>query len=99
MGHSIASRYNTTSIGLPLTYGSGGNIISRGVGVSTSDGVLDTVPKLSAAARRVPLGLKGELACCTGAGVDVGEAIADDEFENDRSDEPEPGTWRELGRW
>lgn len=74
-GHSIPSLYRNTSRGWPLTKGSLGRLISRGV-ISVCEPFRD---RLRAAARDFLWGLKGELVL--GILGDVGEGKAEFGFE------------------
>lgn len=80
MGHSAPSLYRKTSRGCPLTKGSAGRLISRGVS-SLLDPFRD--PRLKAAARAFVRGLKGAEYPLL---PDMGDARAEPAWEALRSD-------------
>lgn len=99
MGHSVASLYRKTSMGCPLTKGSWGKRISRGI-ISVVEPFRDVPPKTAASA--FPLGLNGELV--RGGLADTGDPRAEPALERLCSEaaervRPPMGTVRLLRFW
>jgi hypothetical protein len=77
MGHSVASLYRKTSMGCPLTKGSCGRLISRGMS-SVLEPFRDPPPPKTAAIA-LPRGLNGEFAL--GAWPETGDGSAEAGFD------------------
>lgn len=71
MGHSVPSLYRKTSIGCPLTKGSWGRLISRGV--SSLPEPFREPPRLRAAASALVRGLNGDVEPLPADGPDIGD--------------------------